>query len=821
MKKFTLFAFLCALIISVAGLCACSCGGGKYDISTDESKSYTLEVGDEVDFTQYFIVKDNNGNQIVVTENMLDLTQVDTSAVGTFTVTLKIGSSVGKATFIVVPQGTTSADEDYRITVDTSKPTTVTVGSSVDYKQYFKVTDKNGNQITITDNMLDLSKADTSKAGKFTVTLKIGNATKSLTFTVVSSSTPDPDPQPEADLSKVFAKYTDISTWNFATTLSVSGEYNYEDYFEYLGNDVLYRYEGSYGETYTDYLVYDAATEKLYYYFDNDGSYIKYEQDTDEFNENFSYMTVLFLEELSNFTFTKTSDGYSATSPNETGNSVIGEYEDSTWTSFKVFIANDSISKIIAKTSDSYTFSFTFSKYGTVNFTIPNATEGGTTTPTEPTGTMEKQVYDAASFDTSNLQEKMLANDGAIGLPSTGNINALVIPVQFKGDTITQSQLNKLNTAFNGTSEETGWESVKTYYQKASYGNLNLSFDIQSVYATEKNSSYYESYRENYTEGGETFTRTGEEIILTEVLAYYENKIDLTKYDTNGDGAIDAVYLIYSAPVDYTNADFYWAYVTWYYGDTKYDGKDAYFYLFAGFDFMDEDLDKMSGLKVNAATYIHETGHLLGLDDYYDYEESKGSNEGLGGADMMDYTVGDQNVYSKTMLGWIAPTIVNETTTITIQSSQAKGDAIIIPLNFNNSYFCEYLMIDLYSAQGLNAMHSSVDNTLLYDGANYGVRIYHVSSSANNPYNDEYGSFTDNNNSVSDNALIKLVEADGEKKFAGTGGYASQSDLWQAGDSLLSVFPNYMRNDAKKVNFDITINSVSATEASITITFAE
>ena len=442
-------------------------------------------------------------------------------------------------------------------------------------------------------------------------------------------------------------------------------------------------------------------------------------------------------------------------------------------------------------------------------------------------GTMGPQSYSPDTFDDDNLQDKMMDAEGAIGLPSIGTYHALVIPVQFAGDTITQSQLANLDTAFNGTAEATGWESVKTYYQKSSYGKLNLTFDIQPVYEAKYSARYYETYSEQYRQDGYTFTRTGEEVILTEALSYYESQLDLTRYDTNGDGVIDAVYLIYSAPVDYEEADFYWAYVTWYYGENTYDGLDAYYYLFAGIDFMDESTardhdsgyDVIPGLKINAATYIHETGHLLGLDDYYDYDEKKGSNEGLGGADMMDYTVGDQNVYSKIMLGWLTPTIVNETSTVTIQSSCTSASAILIPLNFNNSYFCEYLLIDLYSAQGLNALHAAQKDSYLYGGAAYGVRIYHVSSSINRPYDNDYGSFTDNNNTDTRIPLIKLVEADGETKFYSSFGLAAESDLWRAGDIFSNAYPLYRRGDRKLINFDITINSVSATSASITISF--
>ena len=218
----------------------------------------------------------------------------------------------------------------------------------------------------------------------------------------------------------------------------------------------------------------------------------------------------------------------------------------------------------------------------------------------------------------------------------------------------------------------------------------------------------------------------------------------------------------------------------------------------------------------------------MGLEDgylYYDYEDAKGSGEGLGGADMMDYNVGDHDAYSKLILGWVDPTVITMTQTVTINAFESSGQFLMVLLDYDGTYFSEYLLIDLYANTGLNALGASQQNSLLYYdsktkvGAEYGVRIYHVSSSIKNPYNDDYYSFTDNNNSVSDTALIKLVEADGEKKFASTEGYAESTDLWQAGDSLLSVFPNYARNDNKKVNFDIRIDSVSKTSATITITF--
>lgn len=814
-----------------------------------------------------------------------------------------------------------------------------------------------------------------------------------------------------ADLSEVFSQYDSYDKWNFQTQFSVylDGELSYSDTLKLYGDDVAmtYEYEGVF---YTDYLEYRAELDGYFYYYDNgDGTYEVIDETDSLFMEYYSMIDYVELTTLGNYQFVQEGDHYSAVSPVDAGNAVLGEYEDSTWTALKVYVSDGKIVKIVGEQTDvsadyagEYTYEVVFSNYGNASFTLPDDGSGsqggdggsqgggsgeatqltsvfldqyltvangclqyttgstahgfddnrgvqflqnggavtivsssnvdgvtvvsvtvatncptgmqvqvsvGTTplkcegetlvtvaqqshytqlttlnfvadesvsgaitvilTPTAASksmyissiavngevgggsqggdggsqggvsgNVMPQQTYDANTFDSDNLQDKLLAYDGSIGLPSTGNIDCLVVPVQFSDtQAITSADLEKLNKAFNGTAADTGWQSVSSYYALSSYNKLNLNYDIWgvnigtsgNVFTASHDSTYYNNYNQTVDVGDYTYTQYGNEVILLEVLEWLEGQIDLTKYDTNNDGCIDAVYLIYSADVDYqSDSSIYWAYVTWYSGNRQFDGKDAYYYLFAGFDFMDEDADRadgteysgtIEGLNINASTYIHETGHLMGLDDYYDYDMTVGSGEGLGGADMMDYTVGDHGVYSKIMLGWITPTVVTESKTFTIEPSTTSGDCLLVMLDFDNSYFSEYLLIDLYSATGLNALHASQANSYLYDGASYGVRIYHVSSSVNNPYSDEYGSFTDNNNTYSSIPLIKLVEADGENKFAGTRGYASESDLWQTGDVFSRVFPMYTRNDGKLVNFDITVDSVSQTSATVTITF--
>lgn len=459
---------------------------------------------------------------------------------------------------------------------------------------------------------------------------------------------------------------------------------------------------------------------------------------------------------------------------------------------------------------------------------------GGTST-----GIMPDQEYDASKHDNSTLREQMQkyfeGYSDPLPLQSTGSYNCLVVPVQFGSYPISTAQLNRLNDAFNGTT--TGWESVSSYYKKSSYNKLNLTFDISGIFTAKESASHYEKYNETISIDGVSYDKTGDLLILEEVMAWLEDQYDLTKYDTDNDGVLDAIWLIYSAPVSTDDDSIYWAYVTTYGQDddeeiNKYDGLELGYYLFAGFDFMDDytgnDNDQkyysnytssdrkkyaIDGMVTNACTYIHETGHLLGLDDYYDYYEG-GSEVGLGGADMMDYTVGDHCSYSKLMLGWVEPTVVTTTQTVEINPFESSGNAIMLLLDYNGTNFCEYLLIDLYTKTGLNEAHGNQYGSYLYDGAEYGIRVYHVSSNIDDPYSDGYYSFTTNNNSLSDDALIKLVSADGNG-YISNDSLTDDADLFQTGDTLAS----YKRNDGKTVNFTITFTSVSADGATVSITF--
>ena len=82
--------------------------------------------------------------------------------------------------------------------------------------------------------------------------------------------------------------------------------------------------------------------------------------------------------------------------------------------------------------------------------------------------------------------------------PSIGTPKMLVIPVNLDNSKKTDQTLNDIKIAFAGTAEQTGWESVKSYYYKSSYQKLNIDFVFTDWFTPSNDASYYETYSDKY-----------------------------------------------------------------------------------------------------------------------------------------------------------------------------------------------------------------------------------------------------------------------------------------------------------------------------------
>lgn len=325
-----------------------------------------------------------------------------------------------------------------------------------------------------------------------------------------------------------------------------------------------------------------------------------------------------------------------------------------------------------------------------------------------------------------------LNNEGGLMsvAPKEDPAKVLVLPIEFTDYPFRENIKSELDTLFNseGKSQTNYWESVSSFYEKSSFGKLNLSFDIADTFklgkkALEAIPDAEEHQDKNYTEE-----------IVEKALANYKSlnsSVDMKKYDRNKDGTIDAVWAIYSAP-DYSQKDVelnsrFWAFVSSNEKKGNVDNPILNRYGWASYDFMDH---AGSG-KIDSHTYIHETGHLLGLDDYYNYNQLLITNSPLGVFDMMDSNVGDNNAWSKMALGWETPFVYDyskEKTARVHLKPNDQGTSLIITDKYKNTAFDEFLVLELYSPKGLNSLDSSAsyEESIPQMPNEYGVKMYHV-----------------------------------------------------------------------------------------------
>lgn len=387
------------------------------------------------------------------------------------------------------------------------------------------------------------------------------------------------------------------------------------------------------------------------------------------------------------------------------------------------------------------------------------------------------------------------------GLPSVGSPSVLVIPIEFTDYLAPSDMKENLELAFFDKTGKTGWESLSSYYYKSSYGALDIKGTVLEPFNTGKTSKYYEN---KYNQGNEDVDYE----IIQAALKYYDSMINYSEYDYNQDGYIDSIYFVYTAPVSYGESydecDLWWAYTYEYFTEDYeyYDNVEVDYYVFMGYDFLFEELcygDNPLYVNINASTIIHETGHLLGLDDYYDYDASIGPDGGLGGADMMDSNVGDHNAYSKILLGWINPQVITGTGIIELSSFSITGEVLIIKKENDNNLFSEYLIIEFYDQSGLNKVFS--DGYNLY--SENGLKIYHVDADLKtNP--DSITDITEMNNTDTRYKLISILEADGNNNITSGDGYFENGDLYQPGDKLI----DYKWHDKSLLEYDIYVKYI-------------
>ena len=445
-------------------------------------------------------------------------------------------------------------------------------------------------------------------------------------------------------------------------------------------------------------------------------------------------------------------------------------------------------------------------------------------------------------------------HSGMDATPSTGRVPVLVLPIEFSDFPFEEKTLSDIDALIQGESEDTRyWESLGSFYEKSSYGKLLLDFEIAPKTTLSLNSSAFYIQHQLAGDWGAA--------AMKEAVDAYKAQFgeeSTKRFDQDKDGFIDSVIMIYSAPDCSSSSEVahdrtcWWAYC---YYDTAAKGVAnspvGFHYFWASYDFFYAAVEGQEG--VDAHTLIHEMGHMLGSDDYYNATGSPGDLEPSGQSVMMAYNTLDHESFTKLSYGWVSPYCVTGDCEITIRPFESTGDCILLADDWNGTAWDEYVMLELYTPTGLNEL----DATQAYPGRyigpqKAGIRIWHVDnrlakmryspvtekltfSAFIEPKELKYNVYSRGTtiasafrNGTDDNApgdydLISLVSPRNMTFRLGGKAY-SELDLWQTGDRFYAKsFQWQFRNGGHLDNgnplpFSVDFVSVGDEEATIRFT---
>ena len=271
------------------------------------------------------------------------------------------------------------------------------------------------------------------------------------------------------------------------------------------------------------------------------------------------------------------------------------------------------------------------------------------------------------------LQSRPKKAVGSVNLAPRG----LVILVNFKDTKFnasnTQVAMNELMNSssytYNGA---TG--SVRQFFSDQSDTLYTPEFDVFGPVTLTNNVAHYGG-----NDAGGDDLLPGDMVVEACSIADAQHGVDFTKYDNDGDGEVDFVYLIYAGKgeadggADNTiwphnwnlESAYYYNNCTYATNKRKFDGKYINNYACSG------EIDGQTGARAGIGTIVHEYSHVIGLPDLYDIDYGQNyEDEATPGAwHVMDggsynndgNTPPNYTIYDKYFLGWKTPTNLGAT----------------------------------------------------------------------------------------------------------------------------------------------------------------
>lgn len=372
--------------------------------------------------------------------------------------------------------------------------------------------------------------------------------------------------------------------------------------------------------------------------------------------------------------------------------------------------------------------------------------------------------------------------------PHTGKQKVLVLMAQFKdikftyGKETIDSMLNSPNVANTkvysksySSGEETeivrlrpyiSYSSVREYFKKSSDGQFEPEFDVYGPYTLSGNMKTYGTGRNDNMQA-----------FVPEVCSLADNDVDFSKYDSNGDGYVDIVYIIYAGYGANTsgNDDEIWAKCSSVSTTNTYDSKIVYRYgvnaELLGYEGL---IDKKTNMpyKNGIGVFCHEFSHALGLPDIYPSvrwyysgtkipDFSKYDNQSMEDWDLMDNGLNVSggcwpplhSAFERELLGWGTIDTLSAPADVTMKPILHGGKAYRI-LNDNDPTGNEYWILEAISSDSLSeTWHQYMSGK--------GLLVTHVNYNKNNFVTFNQSGAVNNVNNVPGAPGLTLLPADG------------------------------------------------------------
>lgn len=329
----------------------------------------------------------------------------------------------------------------------------------------------------------------------------------------------------------------------------------------------------------------------------------------------------------------------------------------------------------------------------------------------------------------------------------SGSPRVCVILVQFSD---VQFSMSDPRTYFSNQLNQSGFMqdgaigSVRDYYSRQSKGAFTPQFDVYGPATLSSRSTY-------------TDTSNGYKMVW-EGAGALDSQIDFGNYDTNNDGNVDNVCIIFAGGGRNGGvAGAPWPHAsdcpTSVFNRKRCDNKTLAHYLCTS------ELQAYIN-KPALGTFIHEFSHILGLPDHYntstqnEYTPNYWDVMDLGCYNNGGVTPCNYSAHERYAMGWMNPQELNSAAAVTLRSFESYNHAYIIQTGRSGDYY----LLENRTKTGFDAYLPAA-----------GMLIWHIDASDTS----KFGTGSNAPNNDSSHLRVDVVEADGTTGSSSYGG-----DVW-------------------------------------------